>query len=435
MFLSNQRSMKQNVTVLRAQHIGITCISLCLRFGIYVVIARVLGTQNFGVLLLMQGIAALLLPVLGIGMTPLASRTIAEIQHSETSRGIAGIFQLLWRQQCRRIVLYSLAYIPLTVLITLVTHGTLPLFLLLIAGLATLPSLLVSIVSAVLQGLRRYDLLARLRFFNTLLYLCLALVSTQIHGMLLGILLLAPAFASIITLTLALICIAKLLPLQTAIEPGPLLRERMEHSQHPSWMLFLLDSVIWRELLLQLVLLSYWHTPSMLSFYALSVLLCTRLMKVAPTLFVTCLAPLQSRLFPVKLYSTYIAFVRTSYAVAGIALVQCLLLVLCCPLLISLSFGYAYMPIVTPLRILLLSIVFGSVATIGLTYFTQHANTRERLWLGLGSTTLHIALGIPCILAWGIVGAAIASTIAHGVASIGTFLFCRDILLRGRNHS
>ncbi len=431
MFLSNERVVKQRIIQPGIWRLSMACGSLCVRFCTYIVVARALGTQNFGILLFLQWIATLFLPLLGIGMTPLASRTIAEIQRYETPHSIAGIFHLLWQQQCQRIVLYCLAYVPLTLLLSLFTRGAIPLFLFLIAGLAALPLLLSGIVSATLQGLRHYNLLAGLRFFSTLLNFCLALVAMQIHRSLLGMFLLAPAFASIVTLTLALICITKFLPLHAVIEPGPLLRERVERGQRPSWLLFLLDSVVWRELLFLVLILLYWHMPSALGFYTFSMLLCVHLIEVAPIVFVTCLVPLLSRLFPAQHYhSTYDVFVRTSSMIAMIAVVLCTPLILCCPLLITTCFGVAYLPMVTPLRVLLIAVVFGSIATVSLTYLTRYARKREQLWLGIGIAVLHIGLGVPCILLWGINGAAIASTIAHVVASTGTILLCRNTLLR-----
>ena len=431
MLCSNERVVKQRIIQPGVWRLSMACCSLCVRFCTYILIARALGTQNFGILLFIQWIAALFLPIIGIGMTPLTSRTIVDIQHHETSRSIAGIFHLLWRQQCRRILLYCLAYVPLALLLALFTKGAVPLFLFLIAGLADLPLLLSSIVSTTLQGLRHYDLLAGLRFFSTLLNFCFAFAEIHMHEVKLGVLLLTPAFTSIVTLTIALLYITKFLPLHQVTEPGPLLRERVERSQRPSWLLFLLDSVIWREFLFLVLILLYWHMPSELGFYAFSMLLCIHLIEVTPTMFVTCIVPLLSRLFPVQHYSSiYDAFVRTSCMIAIIAVVLCTLLTLCCPLFIETCFGVAYLPMVAPLRVLLIAVVFGSIATVSLTYLAQRAPKREQLWLGIGTATLHIGLGVPCIVLWGITGAAIAGTIAHVFASTGTILLCRKLLLQ-----
>lgn len=431
MFLFHERVVKQHIIQPGVWRLSMACGSLCVRLCTYIVIARALGTQNFGILLFMQWLATLFLPLLGIGMTPLTSRTIAKIQQYETSHTIAGIFHLLWRRQCQRILLYCVVYLPMALLIALFTQGTIPLFLFLIAGLGALPLLLGGIVSTTLQGLRRYNLLAGLRFFSTLLNLLLALVGIHIHRSLLGIFLLSPALASIATLIIALVCLAKFLPLHKVIEPGPLLRERVKQVQRPSWLLFLLDSVVWRELLFLFLILLHWHLPSSLGFYAFSLLLCAHLTQVAPTVFVTCVIPLLSRLFPVQHYNTmYDAFVRTSSMVAMIAVTLCTLLTLFCPLLITTCFGHAYLPMVAPLRVLLIAVVFGSIATVSLTYLTQYERKREQIWLGIGTAVVHIGLGIPCILLWGIMGAAIAGTIAHVIASVGTVLLCRRFLLQ-----
>ncbi len=433
MFISNERvvATKQHIIQPGLWRLSMTCCSLCMRFCTYIVIARALGTQNFGVLLFIQWIAALLLPLIGVGMTPLTSRSIAEIQQRETPHGIASIFRLLWHQQCRRILLYCVSYLSLAVILSLFVRGAIPLSLLLIAGITAIPLLLSGVVSVTLQGLRRYDLLAGLRFFNTLINFCLALIVVQGNGELLGMLLLTPAFASIVTLTIALVCVAKFLPLRRVAEPGPLLRERVERSQHPSLLLFLLDSVIWRELLFLVLILLHWHTLSALGFYAFSILLCTRLVELAPTVFVTCILPLLSHLFPVRHFTNaYDAFVRTSCAIACIAGVICTVITLCCPLLITTCFGVAYLPMVTPLRVLLIAVVFGSIATVSLTYLTKRECRREQIWLGVGTAVLHIGLAFPCILLWGIVGAAIASTIAHIASTTGTILLCRRLLLR-----
>ncbi len=431
MFVTNERTERQHIIQPGIWRLSMACCSLCVRFCTYIVIARALGTQNFGVLLFIQLIAALLLPLIGIGMTPLASRNIAEIQQCESPRSIAGIFQFLWRQQCRRVLLYSLTYIPLALLLSLFVQGAMPLFLLLIAGLAAIPLLLSSVVSITLQGLRRYDLLAGLRFFNTLINFCLALVIIQGNREVLSMLLLAPALASIVTLTIALICVTRLLPQHGVTELGPLLREHIEQKQHPSWLLFLLDSVVWRELLSLILILVHWHTLSSLGFYVFSILLCTRLIEIAPTLFVTCVLPVLSSLFRIRHYTNaYDALVRTSCTIAIIAVFVCTCITLCCPLLITSCFGSAYLPMVTPLRVSLIAVVFASIATVSLTYLMQQEWKREQIWLGVGTAMLHIGLAIPCILLWGIVGAAIASTIAHVASSTGTVFLCRRLLLR-----
>jgi len=440
MFISHERAVANKQRVVRPGlwRLGMSGCSLCIRLGTYVVVARALGTQNLGVLLFTQWIASLLLPFIGTGMTPLASSRVVELHYYETAHTIAGIFHLRWRQQCHRILLYCIIYVPLTFFLSLLLKGAIPFFLLLVAGLAATPLLLSGVASTTLQGLRHYNLLATLRFFSTLLNFCLVFRVTQEHSQVVGMLLLVPAFTGILTLTIALLCIAKLLPFHDALEPGPLLRERIEQSQRPSLLFFVLDTVSWRELLFLVLILMYGQTFTALSYYAFSLLLCTHLIEVAPTLFITCILPVTSRLLRKHIYTdTYNAFVKTSYAIALLAGVMCTCISICAPLIISICFGNSYLPMVTPFRILLSGVVAGSVATVSLTYLAQHKRRREQTWLGIGTAVLHIGLALPCIMLWGIVGAALTSTIAHVIMTIGIILICRKFLLhsysKGKN--
>ncbi len=441
MFVSYKRVMVEKQRTMRPGivRVGMTSCALCVRFCTYVVVARVLGVQNFGSLLFVQWVAALLLPLVGISMTPLATRRITEILHDETRHSIAGIFHLLWRQQCRRALLYCLTYCCLTFPLSLLMHNAIPLSLFLFAGFTALPLLFGGVVSVILQGTGRYNLLAGLRFLSTLLTLCFTLLLVQSKSASPAMLLLPAAFSSMLTLTLALLYLTKLLPLRNALTTGPLLRERIEQGQRPAPLFFLLDIIAWRELLLMLLLFLHWHTLPALGFYIFSMVFCSRLVEVVPTLFITCVLPVLTRFFPVRHYmNTYDAFVRTSCSVALVAGVLCMLVSACCPMLLSMCFGAAYLPMVTPLRILVISVVFGSISTVSLTALAQHSQAHHsrrtqhaQVQLGLVIAVVHVGLAVPGILLWGVVGAALASTIAHVVSTIGTLLLSRKLLLQG----
>ncbi len=411
--------------------LGMAGCSLGIRLCTYMIIARTLGAQNFGILLFVQWTATLLLPLVGTGMTPLASSRIVDLQYGESRYTLASIFHLRWRQQCKRTLLYCIVYAPLVCILSLLTQGKVPFFLFLVAGIATTPLLLSSIATTTLQGLRHHTLLASLRLFSTLLNVCLVCIVARGHGNIVGLLLLVPAFTSILTLTAALVCIARFLSLREAIEPGPLLRERIEQSQRPALLSFVVDTVVWRELLFLLLLLTTQHALFPFGFYVFSVLLCTHLIEGIPALFVSCWLPLLARLFPARQsLSPYNAFVKTSYSLALFAGTLCMFISICCPLIISLCFGQAYLPMVTPLRILLLGTTFSCIATVSLTYLMHNKQQREQTWLGIGVAILHVGLALPCILLWGIVGAALASTVTHVTATLGTTWLCHRSFLQ-----
>ena len=432
MFISHKRAVAEKQRTIRPgiMRLGMTSLALGMRFCTYAVIARTVGTQNFGILLFVQWVAALLLPFVGTGMTPLTNRRVTEVLHEETRHSIAGLFRLLWRQQCLRTLLYCLAYLPATFALSLLMKDAIPFSLFLLAGFSTLPLLFGSVVSVTLQGVARYNLLAGLRFLSTLLNLCFTLLLLQGKDVPPGMLLLPAAFASIITLTIALVYVMKLLPLRNGVTPGPLLRERIEQGQRPAPLLFLLDVVAWRELLLMLVLFLHWHTLPALGFYLFSMLLCSRLVEVVPTLFITCILPVIAKVFPIRRYTdAYDAFVQTSCSVALVAVTLCLLVSAYSPLLLTAALGTAYLPMLVPLRILLIAVVFGSISTVSLTALAQQKQKHTQVWLGLGVAAVHIALAVPCILLWGVIGAALAGTIAYIASAVGTIVLCRKELL------
>ncbi len=432
MFISHERSIPGKGSIARPGilRLGMTACSLLIRFSTYAVIARTVGPQGFGIILFAQWLANVPLPIIGVGMSPLTNRRIAEIQSCEPLRSVAGIFRFVWRQQCRRALLYCAAYIPLAFTLSLLFKETIPLLLLLLTGLSALPLLLSNVVGMTLQGIRRYDLLAMLRLFNALLNFLLVVLTTQIRNEQMAALLLAPAFAHVVTLTIALFCIMRLLPLREALKPGPLLTERIRQSLRHPVLLFILDVIVWRELLLLILFLIHWHNTAELGFYTFSLLLCTRIMEVAPTLLTTCVIPLFSHLFPGHHYTNaYDAFVKTSCSIALLAVFIYTILTFSSPFLIVTCFGSAYRPMILPLRILLIGAVFGSIATVSLTYLTRSEQRREQVWLAIGAALVHVVLAVPCILILGMVGAAIASAIAHIISTTGFIVVCRKLLI------
>jgi Na+-driven multidrug efflux pump len=97
-------------------------------------------------------------------------------------------------------------------------------------------------------------------------------------------------------------------------------------------------------------------------------------------------------------------------------------------MLIAYCFGQAYLPVVTPLRILLISAGFGSVSTVSLTHLANGQRKRAQVWLGTSAALLNIMLAFPFIALWGVTGAALASAIAQIVSATGSILICRKLI-------
>ncbi|GCF09883.1 lipopolysaccharide biosynthesis protein [Dictyobacter arantiisoli] len=408
--------------------------SILINASIYICIARMLGPRLFGSYLFTQWLATVIIPVIGTGMSTLTSRQIAATQSRESPRLMAGIFYFLWYRQHRNILWYCLIYLALSFFLTRVFHDFVPGFLLLFS-LATLPLLLSSVAGITLRSLRRSDLLIMLNLFGGLLTLFFTLIATQINGHPIEIFILACALSNTLTLVLAVYCVICLLPLEQALTPGIFLKERLIHNMHHSRIHFLLDAIIWQRS--ELLLLACWCNPQELGFYALSTIISGKIIGVAPSLFAQWIFPLVLRSFPGHRYlNQYDAFVRTSCYIIFLSVPICTLMILLCPIFIASYLGTDYLPMVEPLRILLIATVFGSIATVGLTYLASHESYAKSQMQQLqrachvGVAGLKIILAVPLIILWGMQGAALVSAIAQITSALISILLCKKVLLR-----
>ncbi|GER88303.1 hypothetical protein KDW_24650 [Dictyobacter vulcani] len=408
--------------------------SVLINVSIYIMIAHILGPHMFGSYLFAQWLATVTIPVLGTGMSTLASRQIAATQSRESPRLMAGIFYFLWRRQHWSILWYCLVYLLLSFVLARIFHDFTP-GLLLLSSLATLPLLLSSVAGITLRSLRRSDLLIMLNLFGHLLTLLFTLISTQISRTPIEAFILSCALSNMITLVLSMICVMHLLPLKQALAPGIFLKERLVHNMQLSRLHFALDAIVWQRS--ELLLLACWYNSEYLGFYALSAIISTRLIGLAPSLFSQWIFPVVVRYLPRHRYlNQYDAFVKTSCYIIFLAVPICLLMIVLCPGILTFFLGIAYLPMVKPLRILLIAAVFGSIATVGLTHMaSQQYQDIQRIQriqqeFNLGVACLKILLALPLVFFWGMVGAALASTLAQIISAVVSIMLCKKLLLQ-----
>ncbi|GAC1349686.1 MAG: hypothetical protein NVSMB27_25130 [Ktedonobacteraceae bacterium] len=406
-----------------------------------ILIARTLGPAAFGIYMFVLWLATVAVPAIGVGMSALTRRHIAGIQGREEPRIVAGIFSFVWQRQYRSILLYCLIYTLLAYPLSWYFGASAPFLLLLLAGLTALPLLLSGVASITLRSLRRFDLLAVIHLAGTVTTLLLVIMAistmatpastaitvTQVQSNQVEIFLLISAVASTFTLAIALICIARLLPIREATPPGPLLKDRLTRGLNNSLLLFTLDVIVWQRS--ELLLLAHGHSTAEMGFYALSTIISTAFIDISPTLLSTCLLPLLLRYVPGQRYtSASDAFTKTSRSIALIAIPLCLCAMLFCPAIISFCFGDAYLPVVTPLRILLVSAAFGSISAVSLTHLANGDRKRAQIRLGTAAALLNIVLALPFITLWGVTGAALACAIAQIASATGSILICRKLI-------
>ena len=392
----------------------------------YIFTARVLGTRAFGIYAFLYWLVTCMLPAFGIGMSALTSRSLVNLQRHETGSSKAGIFYFLWYCQWRSILLYSLFFLLLAWPLYLVFSISTPLRLFL-SCLAALPLFLNSIVDITLRSMRRVELIAFLHLGGTLITLALIIGASQVAGQRLELFLLAYAVAGMLTLIIALLCIARLLPFKEARLPDLSLRTRLQSCFKNSALDFFIDIVIWQPG--ELLLLALWRTPAELGFYMIGILISTAIMRLTPALMSAWLLPFFLRRRPGSHYTgEYDAFFKTSCYMTFLAVPICIVVTLLSPLVIGLTLGVEYLPLVQPLRILLIGSVFGSVATVSLTRLVARGQVKARQILGIGAALLNIAIALPCTALWGMSGAALASTSAQILSAIGLVALCGNSL-------
>lgn len=299
----------------------------------------------------------------------------------------------------------------------------------LIAALPVLPLLLSSVAGNTLRGLRRPDLLVSLRLFAALLTLLLVLIALRLNSERVGLFLLVSNLTATLTLIIAVICLMRLLPMRSAVWPGFFLRERLERGLKCTFGPFLSDAIVWQ--CSELLLLACWRPPTALGFYALSSMISAAVLQFVPYLFFTWILPALLRYLPgYRCLSAYDAFVKMSCAITLLAIPVCALVMTCSPFIITCFPGAAYLPLMGPLRILLVATIFGCAATISLSYLLGEERRSEQVQLNAGAAIVNVVLAVPCVALWGVMGAALACAIAQIVSATGSILLCRKMLMR-----
>ncbi len=463
--------------------------STLLGIGSSILIARTLGPDAFGSYTFVLWLATVTVPVIGVGLSSVTGRYIAEMQHrlacscvgmgeqeepriargqeervacgqeervarGQEERVVAGLFRFVWHRQSRGMLLYCLIFLLLAWPLSRWYSASSPLLIVLLAGLTALPLLLSGVVGMMLRGLRRFDLLATIHLFSAVSGLFLITLAVQIVGGFcspcpqttggtsgvsgqserIGVFLLASALAGTFSLAVGVIAVMRLLPMRDAAQPHVLVMDRLTRGVSNSLPLFLLDAIVWQRS--EVLLLGHWQNSAQLGFYSLSAIISTHIMEFSPLALSTCILPLVLRFLPRWRYiNATDAFLKTSLFIALLASPLCLLTIVFCPTIVAFCFGTAYLPIVLPLRLLTVSATIGSIATVSLTHLANSDRRRLQIRLGIVAAAINIVLAVPLILLWGITGAALASMIAQLISAIGSMLICWKLIFRSFSYS
>lgn len=404
--------------------VSATVCTLLLGLLATILIARLLGPDNFGRYAFALWLATAAAPAIGVGLSAWSHRALAELQSHETPQVMAGLFYTLLRKQNRAVLLYGAIYLLLVFPSAWFFGANVPALLLILAGLSAPVLMLNAVASIMLRALRRFDLLACIHLAGASMTLLLVVLSMQstISGLSQAyLLLLASVTASVFMLFIAFLCIVRLLPLRLAQEPGEATQKRLKAGLRSSAALFVLDTLVWQRA--ELLLLGHGHAAADLAYYTLASVISTRLMQLIPIALTTGVLPILLRLLPRLHYSNERdAWHRTTLAMTSLALLVCAPVIYFCPAIVTFFFGPAYLPVVLPLRMLLIATALGSSATVSMTRLADGEHRRAQLGIGLAAAALNIALAIPFIAYWGVMGAALASASAQSVSAFGSVL-------------
>jgi len=419
-------SCKRLVSSFSIWQVSTTFCAILLQWGTYVFIARALGPQRLGIYLFVQWLTTVAVPLIGIGTSTLANRHLTEIQSRETLRSSAGIFYFLWYRQCYRILVYCLLYLilayPLHAFFAICQPQ-----LLLLACLSMLPLLLSSVAGITLRSLRRSDLLTTLHFCGAIFALLLSLLACRIGKNHISLLLLASTLAGTLTLLLALLYLTRLLPLRQALRPGIFLKERLQQHLKGTPLLFFCDAIVWQRS--EILVLACWRSSDELAFYTISSLISTGIMQLLPLLSSLLISPLLHRYFPGRRYpTTYNSFIHSSCSVGLLALISYALLFIWSPELLTLFFGREYLPLLQPLHILLISALFGSIASISLKHLLDGGHKKMQSGISTAAAIINVLLALPFVAWWGMTGAALACATAQIISAAGSILLCVRLL-------
>ena len=437
MLLHYARAEAGNQSVTRPGFIRLSAaaFSTIVGTGSSILVARTLGPNAFGIYTCVLWLATVSIPVIGAGMSTATSHHIAEIQHRQDPRMAAGIFRFVWRRQSRSMFVYCGIYLLLVVPLSWWFGASAPVLAVLLAGVCALPLLLSGIVGVTLRGLRRFDLLATIHLFSAVAGLFLITLAAQVpvapgeQSAQTGLFLLASALAGTFSLAVGVISVMRLLPVRNATKPNGPVVDRLTRGLSNSVPLFLLDGIVWQRS--EVLLLGHWQSTAQLGFYALSAIISAHMMEFSPMALSTCILPLVVRTLPRWRYANAAdAFVKTSLYVALLALPLCILTIVFCPAIVEFCFGNAYLPVVLPLRLLTVSATIGSIATVSLTHLASGERRRTQIRLGIVAAVLNVILAVPCIMLWGITGAALASMVAQLVSAAGSMLICWKLIFR-----
>jgi O-antigen/teichoic acid export membrane protein len=179
----------------------------------------------------------------------------------------------------------------------------------------------------------------------------------------------------------------------------------------------LLDAIVWQRS--EVLFLKWYSTLAQIAFYTLAYNVASKLSEISST-FSSALLPLYSESYgrsgigelgPV--YAKALKYVQM------VMVFPCVLGAAVCKPLIPLIYGASYTPVVIPLQLLLITLAFTSIGTVGSPLLVGTEKQSFVAKYGTLVAIINIALDIVLIPKYGAVGAAVANCSAQAIGVLG----------------
>jgi O-antigen/teichoic acid export membrane protein len=389
-----------------------TAADVIINFAIGILLARGLGTEVYGLYSVLMSFLALAMVAVNLGLGDMARRFVAE----SLGRGKTDEPPKIIRQT---LLLRSITAVAASLVIVLFAgywarlfgdEANRTYFFILAFGLA--PSILNYALGSIFAGFQRYDYAAYAILSTNTLRL-VAVVFVMVIGLGLKELLICNISAWFIGVLVGIVLLHRIAPLKAILSATS-----MESSAKKTAFRYALtvagvlvvEYFLWRQA--EMVFLGVFRTPEEVGFYSVAVKIPSMAMALIPSVLGTVLVPSISEQFGrgdthkmrmiYQSSARYLMVLALPLAAAGIALAR--------PL-VNLLYGPDYAPAILVMQVLFVPFAMMSIALAATSTMYGINQPSFILKVGLIMTSLSIGLYFYLIPRYGIMGAAIASSI------------------------
>jgi|GEM_PF-3254675 O-antigen/teichoic acid export membrane protein len=424
-----------------------------------ILIARFLGPHTYGTYALLTWIIFSVNAIAGAGFRMTMTKHVAQYFGAKAGDIAAAIVRtvLFWQGTLGLALAGALAlcvpWLPnLTLFSGTSASASLSLLELLLTAVALPCVLLAGTAIAALQGLQRYDLVALITAFALPIEVLCSLVVLELGWSISGLLAVLGG-VNVLTFFAALLFTNTWLPLVSASRLPAAIGRTLRHYGGSIVIIALFDMIVWQRS--EVFFLAYYRPAAEAGFYNLAYTLASTVMNLLPGALAGVLVPAITRLLadtpahadrqPVRsgyhgqpVHTTNAPpetwtraselFLRGARHLSLLAFPLAGVGIAFAPDLLQLVIGAHYLPVASPLRVLLVSSAIAAIS--GACSAVLYSTNRQRIILMIGApvAALNLTLDILFIPRFGLMGAAWSNLAAQVCAALTAFMIASRLL-------